>query len=136
MSKLKCPICDALLLGRTDKKYCSDQCRYIANNKHKIKNEYLILDINKRLRKNRAILKKLCPAGKAVIRKEMLDAMGYDVTVFSSLFFLTSNKQLYYICYDYAFMPLIEHNVAKALIVTTQEYMNLWNPWKYVKTYS
>jgi len=88
--------------------------------------------VNKALRKNRSILKTLCPAGKAVVRKELLVALGYDVKVFSSLF-LTSNKQVYYICYDYAFMPIVEHNVEKALIVTRQDYMGSWDPWKFVK---
>jgi len=74
----------------------------------------------------------LCPVGKAVVRKEVMDAMGYEVKVFSSLF-LTSTKQIYYICYDYAFTPLWEHNVEKALIVNKQEYMNTWDPWKFVK---
>lgn len=131
MRKLKCPICGGPFTGRTDKKYCSDQCRYIANNNHKIESERPILEINKQLRKNRSILKKLCPVGKAIVRKEVLDAMGYDVTVFSSIF-LTSGKQLYYICYDYAFTPIKEHGVEKALIVTKQDFMNFWNPWKYV----
>lgn len=132
VSKLKCPVCNSPLVGRSDKKYCSDQCRYIANNKQKIQNERPILDVNKKLRKNRSILKKLCPIGKAVVRKETLIAMGYDVNIFSSLF-ITSNKQLYYICYDYAFSPLVERNMEKALIVTRQDYMGTWDPWKYVR---
>jgi hypothetical protein len=74
----------------------------------------------------------LCPIGKVVVRKEVLVAMGYEVAVFSSLF-VTSNKQVYYICYDYAFTPLLERNVEKALIVTRQDYMNGWDPWRFVK---
>lgn len=132
MSQFKCPICGNPFAGRADKKYCSDQCRYLANNKNKIQAEGPILEINKVLRKNRSILKKLCPVGKAVVRKEVLDAMGYDVSVFSSLF-LTSKRQIYYICYDYAFTPIVEHNVQKALIVTRQDYMKSWDPWKFVK---
>lgn len=65
------------------------------------------------------------------MRKEVLDTMGYDVKVFSSLF-VTSNKEVYYICYDYAFTPLLENNVKKALIVTKQDYMNMWDPWRFV----
>ena len=132
MSKPSCPICNGPLIGRSDKKYCSDQCRYLANNKHKIETEKPIIDINKALRKNRSILKKLCPVGKAVIRKEVLDELGYDVKVFSSIF-VTSNKEVYYICYDYAFTPLLENNIKKALIVTKQDYMNEWDPWRFVK---
>ena len=132
VSKSVCPICKGPLLGRSDKKYCSDQCRYFANNKTKIQNERPILEVNKALRKNRSILKRLCPVGKAVVRKEELVAMGYQPKFFSSLF-LTSSRQVYYICYDYAFTPLFENNVEKALVVSKQDYMGEWDPWRFVK---
>jgi predicted nucleic acid-binding Zn ribbon protein len=127
-----CPTCNRPFSGRTDKKYCSDQCRYIANNKRKHANEHLILDVNKILRRNRAILRKLCPIGKATVRREVLDALGFNVTIFSSIF-VSSGKQIYYICYYYAFTPIKDHQVEKVLIVTKQDYMNSWDPWKYVK---
>lgn len=132
MSKIKCPICNSPFSGRADKKYCSDQCRYIANNKHKIEIERPIQEINKVLRRNRSILKQLCPAGKGIVRREILEAMGFDPSVFSSLY-LTSAKQVYYICYDYAFTPILDHLIEKALIVYKQDYMAPWDPWKYVK---
>ena len=77
-------------------------------------------------------MRKLCPAGTAIVGKDILIALGYDQRVFSSIF-LDSQKQIYYICYDYAFTPIIENNVAKAIIVAKQDYMNFWDPWKYVK---
>ena len=129
---MKCPICNSPFNGRSDKRYCSDQCRYIANNKSKVESEGVIVNLNKTLRKNRSILKKLCPIGKTTVRKEILVALGYDTNFFTSIY-LTSNKQIYYICYDYAFMPIIENNIQKALIVTKQQHMNLWDPWRYVK---
>ena len=132
MSNLKCPVCNNSLAGRVDKKYCSDQCRYIANNKNKYQSERQILDTNKALRKNSSILKKLCPVGMATVRREVLDALGYDVSAFSSIF-LTSKKQIYYICYDYAFTPIFDNGIEKALIVTKQDYINTWDPWKFVK---
>lgn len=132
MNARKCPVCGAPLAGRTDKKYCSDQCRYTGNNKIKSETEAPILATNKALRRNRTILKTLCPFGKATVRREVLDSMGYDVKVFSSLF-LTSRKQLYYFCYDYGFTPLLDKGVERVLIVSKQPYMNEWNPWKYVK---
>jgi predicted nucleic acid-binding Zn ribbon protein len=133
MNARKCPVCGNPLSGRIDKKYCSDQCRYMENNKNKYQAERPILETNKALRKNRSILKTLCPVGKATVRREVLDAMGYDITVFSSLF-LTTKKQIYYLCYDYGFTPVIEKGVEKALNITKQPYMNSWNPWKFVKT--
>lgn len=132
MSKIKCPICNNPFSGRADKKYCSDKCRYIANNKKKVEIERPILEINKVLRRNRSILKQLCPAGKGTVRKEILEAMGFDPSVFSSLY-LTSGKQVYYICYDYAFTPILDHLIEKAVIVSKQDYMTPWDPWKYIK---
>lgn len=132
MNTRKCPVCGNPIAGRTDKKYCSDQCRSIENNKNKINAEAPILEINRVLRKNRSILKTLCPFGQATVRKEILDSMGFDVKVFSTIF-LTNKKQLYYFCYDYGFTPLIDKGVARALIVSKQPYMNEWNPWRYVK---
>ncbi|WHZ07090.1 MAG: hypothetical protein OJF59_000843 [Cytophagales bacterium] len=131
MANRKCPVCGNPLTGRSDRKYCSDQCRYLENNKNKYDVERPILEINRRLRKNRAILKALCPIGKSTVRKEVMVAMGYDMTIFSSLF-LTSKKQVYYLCYDYGFTPLKEKGVEKALIITKQDYMNTWDPWKFV----
>jgi predicted nucleic acid-binding Zn ribbon protein len=123
MSARKCPVCGSPLTGRIDKKYCSDQCRHISNNKIKHATQRTAMEINKTLGKNRSILKKLCPTGKTSVRKELLVAMGYDVTVFSSLF-LTNRKNVYYLCYDYGFTPLIERGIEKALIVTRQSYMS------------
>jgi hypothetical protein len=133
MQKEKCLECGQLLNGRTDKKYCCDQCRYLHNNRGKIATEKPILEVNKILRANRNILKKLCPVGKNVVDKKVLDAMGYNPAYFSSIF-VTAKKDVYYICYDYAFTPLIQSGVKKALIVPRQEFMHFANPWKYVRS--
>ncbi|HTE28809.1 MAG TPA: hypothetical protein VK666_00435 [Chryseolinea sp.] len=104
----------------------------MANNKNKFVAEQPILELNKILRRNRSILKKLCPSGKAIVRREVMDAMGYDTNVFASIF-MTSSKEVYYICYDYAFTPIMEQLVEKAVIVQRQHYMRSWNPWKFIK---
>ena len=132
MTNRKCPVCETIIVGRSDKKYCSDQCRSLANSEKKKISEWPILELNKTLRKNRTILRTLCPAGRSVVRKEVMDAMGYDITVFSSIF-VTGNKQIYYLCYDYGFTPILEKGIEKALIIIRQNYMGGLNPWKYVK---
>ena len=127
----KCPVCGDSILGRSDKIYCSDQCRFLANSKKKQTSEWPILQLNKALRKNRTILKTLCPVGKNVVRKEVMDALGYDFNVFSSIF-VTSKKQIYYLCHDFGYTPILEKGIEKAMIITRQGYMHQWNPWKYV----
>jgi len=74
-------------------------------------------------RHNRKILRTLCPQGKATVRKELLDQMGYDYRHFSGIF-KNNEKQLYYLVYDYAFLPIFERGIKKALIVQRQDYMD------------
>ncbi|MBP9926208.1 MAG: hypothetical protein KBF45_09435 [Cyclobacteriaceae bacterium] len=128
----KCKSCGTTLVGRVDKKYCSDQCRYLENNKRKQDMLAIVLELNSALRKNRTILKTLCPEGKLVVRKSVLDAMGFRPDLFTSLF-MTSAKQMYYLCYDYGYSPLVEKDIEKVLIITRQSYMAKWEPWRFVK---
>lgn len=128
MVQRKCPSCTQIILGRSDKKYCSDQCRSIANKATRLSSESIIQSTNKILRKNRSILKHLCPVGKAVVRKEVFDAMQYDVTVFSSMY-RTRKNQIYFFCYDYGFTAIMDKEIPKALIVTRQDYTQSLNPW-------
>jgi predicted nucleic acid-binding Zn ribbon protein len=131
MNTRTCPICQAPIAGRMDKKYCSDQCRALANNKKKIETQRILLVTNQALRKNRTILKTLCPQGKATVRKEVLISMGFNLDYFTSIF-VTRSKQVYYLSYDYGYTPIMEGQTEKALLVSRQEYMKDWNPWKFL----
>ena len=117
-----CLKCGKPLVGRADKKFCDAYCRNSYNNQHKALDEQYIQFVNVRIRKNRRILKNLCPEGKATVRKEILDKMGYDYRYFSGLHKTKSN--LYYLVYDYAFSPIFERNIEKAMIVQRQDYMD------------
>lgn len=119
---LECLNCKKKLTGRRDKKFCDGQCRAEYHNKNKSYGELYISSTQSITRHNRRILKTLCPEGKATVRKEILDAMGYDFRVFSGLFKTKTN--LYYLVYDYAFSPVFEKGIEKALIVQRQDYMD------------
>lgn len=125
-----CPVCGDPVIGRADKKFCSDHCRATFNHDYRAAVNESIIDMNRTLRNNRNILQSLCPEGKAVVRKEVLVEKGYDFNCFSSVY-LTSNQTLYYICYDYAFSPIINNNREKALIVSVQDHMTHGNPWTF-----
>lgn len=90
-----------------------------------------VLLTNQVLRKNRTILKTLCPQGKATVRKEVLMSMGFDLDSFTSIF-VTGSKQVYYLCYDYGYTPIREGSIEKALIISRQDYMQNMNPWKFL----
>lgn len=127
----KCPECGEKIVGRSDKKFCDSNCRNNFNNRHKSDDEQLIIRQNSGLRRNRKILKLLCPNGKATVRKEVLDSMQYDYTLFTGLY-ITQEGQIYYLCYDFAFAAIVQRNIDKVLIVNRQSYMDHFNPWKYI----
>ncbi len=127
-----CKECGKPLQGRLDKKFCDTYCRNTYNNKIKRRNEEYIQQINSALRKNRKILKTLSPVGKSTVRKEVMEAMGYDFSLFSSLY-KTPKGTLYYLCYDYGFSPIVDpRGIPKAVIISKQKYMQHWEPWQHL----
>jgi predicted nucleic acid-binding Zn ribbon protein len=131
-----CQSCGTALSGRLDKKFCSDQCRSTFNNRSKREYEKDILAINSSLRRNRTILKSLCPTGKATVRRETLTEMGFSFHTFSSIYH--SKKGLtYYFSYEFGYAPIQEYSVSekqqiqKVLIIQKQDFMDkAFDPWK------
>jgi hypothetical protein len=117
----KCLACDKIFLGRVDKKYCSDECRFSANNLKRRDNQEnrLIATINSGLRKNRSILKRLSPEGKTTVRMEYLLLQGFDFRYHTHQY-LTKKGNVYNFCYEYGYLLLPEE---KVLIVNWQSYM-------------
>lgn len=117
--KQKCLNCGEEFIGRSDKKFCGDQCRSLFNNQIKREHEKLILDINKTLRKNRKILKQFNPEGKTTIRKEYLVKSGFDFRYYTHTF-KTKNDNIYKFCYEYGYFEIDNE---KVLIINWQPYM-------------
>ena len=115
----KCKYCNSTLQGRSDKKFCDNQCRNSFNNIKKRKNEKLITETNKTLRRNRKILKQFNPEGKTTIKKEYLEKMGFDFNYHTHIY-TTTNNNMYRFCYEYGYLILDEE---KVLIVNWQPYM-------------
>ncbi len=105
-----CLHCSKPLVGRSDKKFCNDQCRSSYNNTHKKDVEKLILTVNQILRKNRTILKSLNPSGKAVVNREFLEERDFDFNYYTSIH-KTKVGDLYYYCYDMGYFVLDEFHV-------------------------
>lgn len=128
-TKRICLHCGHPISGRSDKKFCSDQCRFFHYNDTRHKKEKHIIEVNTALRRNRTILKTLCPEGKATVRKDVLVHMGYDFSHFTSLL-PTSKGTVYYICYEYGFCPIIEGTIEKALIINRKNRNDFLDPWR------
>ncbi len=100
-----CLECGAKLVGRVDKKFCSDQCRNNYNNKLNRDETAFVTKVNRILRKNRRILKELNPNGKAKVTKDKLKLHGFEFKYFTNIY-KTKEGKVYYFCYEYGYLPL------------------------------
>ncbi|MFC5047513.1 DUF2116 family Zn-ribbon domain-containing protein [Aquimarina hainanensis] len=101
----KCPECGGKILGRSDKKFCSDYCRNAFNNKLNKDSKNLIRNTNNYLRKNYRILERLNPKDKTKTTKSRLISEGFDFQHFTSIY-TTKTGTMYYFVYDQGYLPL------------------------------
>ena len=113
-----CFECSTSLKGRSDKKFCSDQCRTTFNNKLKSLENRFIKDVNNILKKNRRILLKLNPEGKQKVRREVLVDEGFNFTYFTSTY-TTREGSKYFYCYDQGYLPIDDDH---CLLVVKKEF--------------
>lgn len=107
MKKRKCLECGYELNGRSDKKFCSDQCRNTHNNRQKQDSNRYVRNISHVIRKNRRILESIAPSGKSKVHRNRLLAEGFNFTFITNMYTTTSGKT-YYFCYEYGYLPLEE----------------------------
>jgi len=100
-----CLECGDKIIGREDKKFCTDGCRNTYNNKiNKDTNNYM-RNINNRLRKNYRILSELNVEGKSKTTRNKLLSKGFDFDFFTNVR-LTKTGNTYYFLYDQGYMYL------------------------------
>lgn len=100
-----CLECGEKIVGREDKKFCSDSCRNSYNNKINKDSTNLMRNINNKLRKNYRILCDLNPDGKSKTNKSKLVSKGFDFEYFTSIY-TTKTGNVYYFLYDQGYMSI------------------------------
>ncbi len=100
-----CLECDEKLLGRADKKFCSDQCRNAYNNRNNSDANNLVRNINNALRKNRRILVEACPEEKTKTTRDRLLQKGFSFKYFTNTY-ETKAGIVYHFCYEMGYLPL------------------------------
>ncbi len=106
MEEKQCLECGEKIIGRADKKFCSDYCRNAYNNSLNKDSKNLIRNINNRLRKNHRILESFpLNDGKTKTTKTRLMDRGFDFDHFTSLY-TTQKGTVYYFVYDMGYLPL------------------------------
>jgi len=115
-----CKYCNKPLTGRSDKRFCDSQCRITYHNSHKNNKEVFIRVINKKLRKNRSILKFASPRGKTTVEKSFLLRLGFNFSFYTN-HFISKSGNTYTLCYDYGYMEIDND---KVLIINRQPFMD------------
>jgi predicted nucleic acid-binding Zn ribbon protein len=104
-----CLSCGEPIKGRTDKKFCDDQCRSNYNNRLNSENSVQIRIVNNILKKNRKLLEAVVGVdGKGKISKQKLMEKGFNFKYFTQMH-TTQKGSVYKLCYEYAYL-LIEND--------------------------
>ncbi|HMP28921.1 MAG TPA: hypothetical protein PKD85_04940 [Saprospiraceae bacterium] len=114
-----CLQCGDKLFGRRDQKYCSDQCRVEYNNLLNRDVSKFMTNINNLLRKNRRILERLNPNGKAKVSKTQLLDEGFNFNYFTNEY-VTKAGKAYRFVYEQGYLELEDDIFA---LVQKHEYV-------------
>ncbi|CAC9972535.1 hypothetical protein ASE21_07260 [Flavobacterium sp. Root901] len=100
-----CLECSEKLVGREDKKFCSDNCRNAYNNKINKDSNNFMRNVNNKLRKNYRILSELNVDGKSKATREKMINKGFDFDFFTNIL-QTKTGNTYYFLYDQGYRSL------------------------------
>ena len=117
-----CLDCGEILRGRSDQKFCSDQCRNNYNNKINRYETNFMRNVQNILRRNRRILADLNTDEKIEVHQDLLTAKGYNFEFYTNTL-KTKEGDIYYFCYDQGYSPLKDHHFS--LIKRKSDLMDL-----------
>ena len=100
-----CLECEEKIVGREDKKFCSDGCRNSYNNKINKDSTNFMRNVNNKLRKNYRILSALNVDGKSKTTRAKLLSKGFDFEFFTNIL-NTKTGNTYYFVYDQGYLAL------------------------------
>lgn len=100
-----CLECAEKIVGREDKKFCSDGCRNSYNNKINKDSTNFMRNVNNKLRKNYRILCELNVDGKSKTTRNKMMSKGFDYEFFTSVL-NTKTGNTYFFVYDQGYRVL------------------------------
>ena len=98
-----CPQCGKEVLGRSDRRFCSDYCRNMFNNNVNKDVTNLMRNVNNALRKNYKILLELNPGETAKTTRAVLKKKKFDFDVYTSVLNAKTGNT-YYFVYDKGYL--------------------------------
>ena len=98
-----CLDCGEPFKGRSDKKFCSDQCRNNYNNRQNREESNFIRNVQNILRRNRKILSDLNSSGITTVHRDELITRGFNFNFHTSSLSGRSGKICYF-CFEQGFV--------------------------------
>ncbi|MDI9341046.1 MAG: hypothetical protein QM534_10800 [Sediminibacterium sp.] len=105
-SKRLCPECGEVIVGRQDKKFCSDACRNSFNNKQNSDTTNYVRNVNNALRRNRRLLKDNLNGDVTKIARKKLSDAGFNFNFYTNISVTKTNNNTYYYCYEYGYLNI------------------------------
>jgi hypothetical protein len=105
-----CIFCGRELSGRSDKKFCDDNCRNNHSYKQNKYNNDVINKINKSLLYNRNILKSITKSRRKIVKKQILVNSKFNFDMMTGVR-RTQKQQEYKLVYDYAYRYINDEDV-------------------------
>ena len=105
-----CIFCGRELSGRSDKKFCDDNCRNNHSYKQNKYNNDVINKINKSLLYNRNILKSITKSRRKIVKKQILVNNKFNFDMMTGVR-RTQKQQEYKLVYDYAYRYINDEDV-------------------------
>lgn len=123
IGKRKCPICNSLVIGRSDKVFCCVKCKSLDQYEKRQDTDAFYLVVEKQLRTNRKILKRFNKSGFTTIRKSRLLKDGFNPKFFTH-YWKNAKGEVYLFVYEFGFLAKKFNGKEKYILVTWQDYMN------------
>ena len=108
METRACLYCNEPLKGRSDKKFCDDQCRTTFNNRLNHDSTTFLKSINSILKRNRKILQEIVSdtkEGKLNVHEKKLHDKGFNFNYHTHIY-KTKIGNTYFFCYEYGYLIL------------------------------
>lgn len=105
-----CKECRKKIIGRSDKKFCSDSCRNSFNNRRNAVSYNIQRRINGILGKNRRILMSINPSGETLVSRDRLFMEGFNFNYYTNSN-IENNGDIAFFCYDQCYIEKGERHV-------------------------
>lgn len=111
-----CLYCNEPIQGRSDKKFCDDNCRSSFNYNKNAGHSQLVRKIVGILKKNRQIIKELNwrSSGTTKVKREELLIKGFDFTYYTNIYRTRAGDE-YVFCFEMGYLKLDDDTILLVL---------------------